>query len=154
MGRNQDPPELHLLKGTKSRVKRESGTLEPLEKMWPCPDYVWHPEAKRLFNELGTVLIEKGILTALDQSAFEMLCSSWGHIQSAREILKTEGFVIDDMRGSKKLHPATRILSMAQKHFQWFSGHFGLTPAARKRMGIVFEPSKDNDDRWDKFQKT
>ena len=153
MGRSQDPPELHVLKGTRSRVKSEPGALGPLTRMWPCPGHIFQPEAKRLFNKLGKQLIEKKILTALDQSAFELLCVSWGHIQAASAILTKDGAVIDDKRGSLKLHPANRMLSMAQKHFNWFSNQFGLTPAARKRMGMVFEAPKNDDNPFDKFMK-
>ena len=153
MGRSQDPPELHILKGTRSRVKSEPGALEPLTRMWPCPDHVAYPEAKRLFNDLGAVLIEKGILTALDQSSFELLCVAWGRIQTASAILTKDGAVIEDARGSLKLHPANRLLNMSQKHFDWLSNQFGLTPASRKRLGMIFEKPKNDDNPFDKFMK-
>jgi P27 family predicted phage terminase small subunit len=152
MGRNQDPPELHVLKGTKSRVKKQTGTLEPLTRLWRCPEHVHHPAAKKMFKNLGGLLIEKRMLTALDHAAFEILCSSWGHVQQARETLEVEGMVINDKRGALKIHPANRVMAIFQKHFDWGCGQFGLTPASRKRLNLKFEkPEPENP--FDDFMK-
>ena len=63
-----------------------------------CPDWL-AADAKQFWAEHAPDLEAKGLLTALDQAAFAMLCSAWAEVRAADAILASDGLTVTTPRG-------------------------------------------------------
>jgi P27 family predicted phage terminase small subunit len=103
-----------------------------------------HPEAKKFWRWLAPDLEKKGLLTALDQSAFSSLCVCWGIICDLTAIIERDGYTITGPRGRVSVHPAARERVKWEKEFFTWMREFGLTPSSRMRFHLPPDPNPDD----------
>lgn len=102
------------------------------------------PAARREWRRVVPELERLGIIGELDRAALACYCSSVGQVAEAEAILRREGTTYTTPRGVTRPHPAVRIRRQAEQQVKVWSAELGLTPAARRRLGVI-EPDEEND---------
>lgn len=85
--------------------------------------------AKAEWKRVVQILHENGVLRQDTLQLFESYCVSAATIREAEEILQKEGRVQGD-----KVHPAYRLMNLAQKESRILAGELGLTPSRRPKQ--------------------
>ena len=80
----------------------------------------------------------------MDRAALAAYCIAWAELVATTKILNEDGRILDEpmqnSRGEvigtkKRSHPANRLMSDASARVKAYLSEFGLTPAARQRLG-------------------
>ena len=100
-------------------------------------------EFNREWRRLGRELLEAGIITQLDRTAFAALVQSYVHWIKAQEGIKETGLLIRGPDGAARVNPLLRVSRDAQAEFTRMLGEFGMTPASRTRVATLKEPEVD-----------
>jgi P27 family predicted phage terminase small subunit len=144
MGKRPTSERLKIVSGTDKRHIRKTPKVQPLITMWTTPKHMG-THARRLWRGLGAQLIRNGILTNLDRGAFEALCTCYGMICMCREVLNRDGFSVEDSRGSVKKRPEVTILTQNMALYRQYCQEFGITPAARERLGVSVQDQDESE---------
>jgi P27 family predicted phage terminase small subunit len=101
-------------------------------------------EAAAEWDRIVPELDAAGVLSKVDRAALAAYCFAWGELVGATAILEEEGRIVrEPMQNSRgevigekvKNHPANRLMSDASARVKAYIVEFGLTPAARQRLG-------------------
>ncbi len=133
-----------LLEGNRSR--REV-VKEPMPRpVFPgrCP-YNLGNYGRLFYKRMARKLSKLGLLKELDGYSLELLARSYQCTRECDEVLRADGLVIPDARGSKKKHPLCAVRKDAVATFIKLSEKFGLTPYDRHGM-VIREPEEDAED--------
>jgi P27 family predicted phage terminase small subunit len=106
----------------------EPADIRPLAPLDAAAEQFWHTTI--------VPLIELGVVTAIDAAAATMLCQAWSRLQTAERVLATEGVVSRGSMGQARPHPALTVANSASALTLKLAREFGLTPAARTRLGL------------------
>ncbi len=101
-----------------------------------CPDWL-ADAAKAFWAQHAPDLEAKGLLTALDEAAFALLCAAWADVRAADAILASEGLIVTTPRGIVRPHPALKVKRDAERLYLDVARQFGLTPASRGRVPVA-----------------
>lgn len=105
----------------------------------PPPDWMGD-EGKALWNKL--IVASDLLLKELDAEALTLTCSAYdAAVRSAKELAE-KGPLVEGDRGLVK-NPAAQILRDSSQSFRAWCTEFGLTPAARKKLGLVLDDPED-----------
>lgn len=114
-GSNKKPTAIHVLAGTFRPSRHAKRTLADVPAaalgLVGAPPRWLSPEAKTLWRQVRPQLEHYGILTALDRALFIALCETWAL-----------------WRRDQESSALKNLLTLAQM--------YGLTPLARRRLGI------------------
>jgi len=138
MGRNKTPSHVKVLHGSEKRHHHKTPNVRPTIAMWRAPKLLG-THGKRLWKETGPILIRSNIMTDLDKSMFEALCSIWDTVMVCVETLQKEDLMTEDARGSVKKSPYSTILNQYLSLFKVYACEFGMTPSSRSKLGIPAE---------------
>ena len=127
--------EQHKLAGT-FRHDRHGSIVEgdSLNSLPDVPDRLTGRSRKE-FKKLGTILVNKGILTDLDMNLFEMYCVQFDIIDQAYKDIKAKGVMLEGSRGMIK-SPAFGVLKESIELQNRISAKFGFTPVDRAGIKI------------------
>lgn len=132
-GHNRKSVWEHTIDGTyrESRhgPKPEANQLEMPPDIKPS-DWL-STEAKAYFKELAPQLWKLGTLDRLGLRLFEALCLTLAERDTLKQILDAEGEVVNG-----KVHLLNRIYNQCINEILKLFRIFGMTPAARQRLGI------------------
>jgi P27 family predicted phage terminase small subunit len=96
---------------------------------------VWlSKRAKAAWHEIGAGLGDS--VYAVDGLALGLMCTALATAQDAAEDLAVRGALIQSRDRGLVKSPSLQILRDAGSTFRAFAEAFGLTPGARKRLGI------------------
>ena len=113
-----------------------------------------HKKTRRYMLNLIRRLDGEDIITSLDEGALSLLMSAYETWVQASELLKNEGYKVTDKNAAgtvvTKQHPAVNIQKFAAQELAKLFSQFGLTPAARKKMG---KTDMGDDSPLDQFLK-
>ena len=141
MGRRGPPPNPRSIR-YEDRKKKPGQTLAsiPVDKLGKAvmPDWL-KGRAQKFWEDYAPGLEARGLLTALDQAPFTMLCLGYDLMCEASKIVKREGAVITGPRGNPSVHPALRVLWRMENQVLHSLKEFGMTPLSRQRI-IVTPP--------------
>lgn len=157
-GRPPKPTNLKILHGNPG--KRPLPVNEPKPKPIPpkCPAWM-DSEGKKLWKNLMPELERLGLMTIVDGAAFEAVCQNYATWVKCEKHLKKHGLTftigreveIDDegnerviKEGYVQQRPEVTIGNKALKAVHTFMVEFGLTPAARVKLGT--KPATENED--------
>jgi P27 family predicted phage terminase small subunit len=99
----------------------------------PAPD--WLPElAAAEWRRLAPLLHAAGLLTALDQTVFEIYCTSFARWRQAEAALEANGELVTRGDRGAVVSPMVRVAESAAKDTLRYGNEFGLTPSARLRL--------------------
>lgn len=141
------PPELKAITGARQRhaVDLASG-VHPAVKAPPMPHMLIGP-ARKEWKRVTPLLLELGLLTALDRAALTMYCEAWGrYAQLLQQLVDEQAAAVAAGRASTAPYfrempsgivrdsPLARALTEAREGVDRMLGHFGLSPAQRGRV--------------------
>ena len=133
----------------KARDHHRKPTPQPgLEIGAPDAPLFLTPEAKREWKRLMPELVRAAMITPLDGITLGLLCESLVTLRWASQVLHDEGRVlVNERSGALYLHPGVSIMEKALDEIRALAKALGLTPAARRRMGLApTMPEKPNGD--------
>ena len=156
MGRGPHKPSaLHILEGGRSHSRTKADDAaepQPQVRMPKCPQYL-DSTARRIFKELGPMLVEYKMLTTVDEHMFAAVCQIASRVQFIGKELKREEnralisekisfFGRDREVHEEVIHP---LVNEERKYMELLfkgAGHFGLSP--RTRRGIQMAGGADD----------
>lgn len=143
-GRKPKPAALRVIEGT--RGKRPI-PQEPQGRTLTRPPKA--PAAlgrygNAMWRKLSTELVAATLLQGLDYYALQAACLHWQYACEARDRLRDEGITQTDDKGNLHKHPCEVIFRQNLQAFHSWCGDFGLSPAARARLGAVQEEAQDD----------
>lgn len=113
-GRKPQPTNLKTLKGVRaSRINKNEPAFEKAEFAPPPKNFT--SDAKKFWNEVYPMLLEKDVLKKTDIPAFRVLCQAYSDTQVLRSTAKL-------------------------KTFMSCAAEFGLTPSSRSRLTGGVDP--------------
>ena len=139
-GRPPIPDNVHKLRGTRSKVKREAGHESPepeaVLEIPKAPLTLQLELAQLKWNERAGQLIASKVLKVTDLDVLESYCIAFQTICECVEIIQNEGYTIPGAMGGKIANPATSIKAKAQAELRQLSTLLGLNPSARTRINV------------------
>lgn len=138
--------EEHKIDGT-FRYDRHDNIVEgdPLSVLPDVPDRL-KGRGREEFKKLGTILVNKGILTELDLNLFEMYCAQFFIIDQAYKDITSKGVMLEGSRGMIK-SPAFGVLKESIELQNRISAKFGFTPVDRAgiklQTKVVLDPLEE-----------
>ena len=105
-----------------------------LEAPPPRPDMP--AEAKQFWTEHVAELFEIGAVSSVDVPALEEMCLHYAVTVRTRRVLDAQGYFTLGSTGQLTGHPGIGIVHNASQAFLRYASEFGLTAAARTRIGL------------------
>lgn len=148
-GRKPLPENLKVIRGTQrpGRVNKEAPKPE---KKKPDAFSILTEGAQEYRAYIVPKLEELGVLSVLDASALDLLCSTFDEWDSLNARIKNDlnggtTYETSTKDGSKMIRPYPEIGQRADaaRRFQSLLGEFGLTPSTRDKLKVV-----PDDDPW------
>ena len=119
---------------------------------WECPDFIGE-HGRKLWSDVGPILVKSGIMAESDKTLFALLCQTFHMMLRFQEIVRAQGFLIDDARGSEKKHPLLTAISQQTNLFKGLCLEFGMSPSSRSRLGFTIDDTSGDDAVWEKFNR-
>lgn len=144
-GRIPKPQNMAFLSGNFKRAKK----VEPqaLEGVPQPPDWLDEIGTKEWWAITG-ILNQMGLLSRADSTAIECYCEAYSRYRKAQAVVaKTGPVILSPNKQYPMVGPHHSVLRQALKDVKSFLIEFGLTPAARARMGQEIKPSS-GDNPW------
>ena len=139
-GRPPVPDNVHNIRGTKSRVKKEEGHESPEPEAVleiPKPPLTLQMDlAQRKWTDTATQLIQAKVLKVTDLDALESYCIAYMNMCVAQKQIDIEGLTVDGAMGGSIKNPACGVLKDAQSELRQMSNLLGLNPSARTRINV------------------
>lgn len=111
-----------------------------ISKLWRVPpDLGKH--GKKLWKNVGHLLVESGSLDELDRETFETLCRTYHKMMLADSLLEVEGLSVDGLKGTNKKHPCFTQWKAYSDLYVKLLGYFGLSPYSR---GVKIRPKEES----------
>ena len=143
MGRNMKPTVLKKLEGTyrKDRAVKNEMQGRLITILPPAPREL-DKYGKRVWRQLGPVLIRSHALQDLDLFNFKLLCMWGGYILQDSELIRKEKTRVANYTNksgatNKVISVHFRNQQISQKQFDSMAREFGLTPAARTKISTT-----------------
>jgi P27 family predicted phage terminase small subunit len=105
------------------------------------------PEARKLWRQIGKLLLGAGLVSAVDGPALALVCQAYGRWVDAEVQLskvRIDQHVVESEKGGLYTNPLIHNVRMWRKEFLVAAREFGLTPAARVRVPAL--PGESGDD--------
>lgn len=132
-------------RGPVPKAKRLAGLKAPAPPAGEPDKPEWlSAEASAEWDRVLPQLLTAGTLSRIDRSALAAYCQSWSDVVALTAQVEKDGRTWDEPIQSAagavvghriKPHPAVRQLEAASARMRQYLIEFGLTPAARARMG-------------------
>ena len=133
------PAQLKRLRGT-VRADRNKARLEVRTGIIRAPAGT-APEVRKAFRELVRQLEPAGVLRPADVPLLIQLATALVFERQAAAQLLTEGCTRADDRGRMAKNPAWQVWREAAQTVRQLSAEFGLSPAAREKIGAPSGPA-------------
>lgn len=141
MGERGPPPKptaLRILEGNPANrpLPKNEPQLERAARALKPPKHL-SKVAKAEWKRLYAPLHAQGLVTVGDLSAFEMYCCAYARWVEAEEQLAATSRLLKTPNGHVQANPWIAIARQQAELCKSFMIEFGMTPAARARMGAV-----------------
>jgi len=114
----------------------EPVTPSPLREAPEPPDHL-NEDGQRFWNEAIPSLHSLGLLDKVDGPALEMAAVAYQRFHEARRVINRQGVTARGSVNQIVEHPLLATERKAQATFLRFAEQYGLTSAARARLGIA-----------------
>jgi len=143
-GRKPKPTALKRLQGNPGRRPLPEDEPQPneLTAMPRAPDFL-DKEGRKFWKQIGSELIDCGILTKLDLSMFGMLCYAYESWIETHCRLEESGLIYTTPSGIERPHPLWKIGIDEGDRFLRLAKEFGLTPSSRSGLRVVPKSKPD-----------
>lgn len=137
-GRRPKPSALKVMTGNPGKRALPKDEPKPKRGMPGKPTWLSKP-ARKYWPKIAAELDRMGVLTTADGTALGLLCDVLAHYIEARDMMEEEGLTYESesREGGVMIrpHPSVKIASDAWKRARAMAIEFGLTPAARAKVG-------------------
>ena len=134
-GRKPVPTQLKVLRGTNRLDRQNKGEMQPpIPESVPYAPRFMNARAKTEWRRLIGVLLDLGLYTDCDRSAFAMYCQACGRWVIAEEHCAKEGEILTSEGGGLYQNPWRYEANKAQEQIRRMLPEFGLTPSSRARL--------------------
>ncbi len=106
---------------------------EPAKRLGSPPDWM-SQRGKLAWESIADGLGDR--VFAIDGFAFALMCMAYATAEDAAEDLANRGPLIQSRDRGMVKNPSLQVLRDAGSTFRAFAEQFGLTPGARRRLGI------------------
>jgi P27 family predicted phage terminase small subunit len=152
MGRRGPKPKPTKLKELAGNPgKRRLNKSEPKPKALP-PAKVAKVAKKRqdpladgltdFYARYGKKLRDLGVLTEVDEAAFDMMAVHWSLAREVAQIVRKDGVRVKDENGLDRKHPLLQVLRDNSAAFRQYAAEFGMTPSSRSALHVE-PPAKE-----------
>lgn len=104
----------------------------------PAPDWL-DAEARKEWRRVVPLLEKARVLSAADYSQLANYCAAHGNAIKAQRRLNREGQTVKRANGSLAAHPLITVAKESRAQALRIAIEYGLTPAARTRIGAADE---------------
>lgn len=136
----------HLTKAQIEERRDAESRIQPNTDKIKCPDWLDGVAKREWHRVVGELLVLK-LVTNLDVTALAMYCDAYSKYRAASELVRKEGAVITFKNAlgatNKVKHPATEVMKQMAALAKSFGAEFGLSFAARVRLTLPKEKSKE-----------
>lgn len=154
-GRPRKPATIHHLNGNPGKRPLSLPDFNPRVELPEPPEHLL-PAARAEWERIGPLLVEYGLVSAVDQAALALYCQAYGRWQVAEEglaaVVEKRGSMISTSpNGYEMHHPLLNVINKAQDQVHSYLQQFGLSPAAREKVtpssqrGLFDEPEEQRD---------
>ena len=136
-GPQGDSAEIRELKGRPKKKIRKNQEGIPISTRRTPPKKL-SPPAKAFWRKNAPILMRYGLLTIIDESAFDILCVLFGQWFDTVILLDEQGLATIDERKLPRKNPVVSINKVYTTELAQWLRMFGLTPDSRQRLsGII-----------------
>lgn len=136
-GRSPKPNSIKKLTGNLGKRRINEFNPNVLTSIPAAPELVKESKCVQLWNDLSAVLIENGILTVMDLLALEFLVMDIQQYRDAQIEINKYGMIVKTDTGAVRRSPFLDIRDSAQDRIFKMLLEFGMSPAARKKIGVM-----------------
>lgn len=104
---------------------------------WSQPPEHLPEDAKAVWVNTISTVIEAGVADHVDLPALEGMALAYSRAREAARIIDEEGMIAEGYSGQPVQHPAVKIERDSWRAFLNFAEQFGITPIARTRLGLA-----------------
>jgi len=141
-GGKPTPTPLKLLRGNPGRRPLNQSEPHPVVRL-PTPPAHLSKEARKEWRRSGAFLLEIGLISDLDRSAFAAYCTAYGRWVEAEEALKTYGLMLKSPNGFPIQSPYLAVANRALEQMRSLLAEFGMSPASRSRVTATSAAEED-----------
>ena len=149
-GGKPTPTPLKLLRGNPGRRPLNQNEPQPAVRL-PTPPAHLSKEARKEWRRSGAFLLEIGLISDLDRSAFAAYCTAYGRWVEAEEALKTYGLMLKSPNGFPIQSPYLAVANRAMEQMRSLLSEFGMSPASRTKVSGV--PLEDEEDEFEQLMR-
>ena len=149
-GRPRKPANQKILQGTFRKDRNPENEPEPTTVSVNDirrPSSHLNRYAKRFWKDVVSELVETGVLTVIDWTAFELCCDSYGTYMEAKEAIYHPRDPLTGKRQKRSLSeylqgknsqtvPELSVMNKGKEDFLKYANVLGLNPVARNRIDI------------------
>jgi P27 family predicted phage terminase small subunit len=135
------PTILKSVKGTERPSRVNPDEPQPPAAI-PDPPHHLSKYAREEWNRMAPILLDMGLISESDRSAFAMYCQAWGDHVKAEYMIRKHGAVVKTSNGNIVQSPWVGISNRAKLIAHKFLVGFGMTPADRGRVSSNKEKVK------------
>jgi P27 family predicted phage terminase small subunit len=115
---------------------------EAAVKLGEPPQWL-EPRAKDAWREIAKGLGDS--VYSVDGMSLSLMCTALAAAQNAAHDIAQRGALVNSRDRGLVKNPSLQILRDAGSTFRAFAESFGLTPGARKKLGIDLSDAEDDD---------
>lgn len=135
------PTTMKILEGNPGKRPLPEGEPVPdAPTALPLPPSHLSASATIEWYNMGQKLLDIGLLTDLDLSAFALYCQSYGRWVDAESMVVKKGLLVNDF--SK--NPYLKIAEDAMRDCHKLLAQFGMTPSSRTKVRVANKTEKEN----------
>ncbi|QDV91757.1 Phage terminase, small subunit [Phycisphaerae bacterium RAS2] len=147
-GRKPIPTAIKRARGNPGKRPLNDNEPQPEKRIPPCPSFI-DAEAKRLWSQLGKLLLANGVLSEMDGLSLATLCQAWSRWKFAEEHIQKFGPII--LSPDKKFPIQSPYLAVANKCMEQINKiliEFGMTPSSRSRIETLLDQGPSDFDEF------
>lgn len=154
------PANVRMLRGNLGkRPLNDAGAIEPDVEIPNCPKHLL-PEARKFWKRMGPKLEELGLIAAIDQPSFALVCQEWAWLvwhetllqrsikfveakraeweadsaNAGKQWLGGDGFQVPTPNGSFTYSPHWVARNRHAQQLDRFLASFGMSPSSRGKV--------------------
>ena len=115
------------------------------EPRLPSPPAHLSKEARREWRRSGAFLLQLGLISDLDRSAFAAYCTAYGRWIETEDALRTYGVMIKSPNGFPMQSPYLSVANKAMEQMRSLLSEFGMSPATRTKVSAIPQPHEPDE---------
>jgi len=140
-GRKPTPTKLRILRGNPGKRALNRNEPTPAAEI-PEPPAHLNATALEEWDRIAPVLLEQGLLTALDRAGLAAYCVAYARWIDAEENVRKLGVLVKSPNGFPVHSPYLAVANRAMEQMQRLLAEFGMSPSSRSRVTASDKPAR------------